>query len=43
MTPRLKARYREEVVPALMRELALANVMQVPGVEKVVKIGRAHV
>ena len=36
MTPRLKARYREEVVPALMRELGLSNVMQAPGLEKVV-------
>ena len=36
VTPRLKARYREEVVPALMRELGLSNVMQAPGLEKVV-------
>jgi hypothetical protein len=34
--PRLKARYREEIVPALREEFALANVMQVPGVTKVV-------
>jgi large subunit ribosomal protein L5 len=35
-TPRLRTRYREEVVPALRTELGLANVMQVPGLEKVV-------
>ena len=32
LTPRLKERYRSEIVPALKQELALANVMQVrPG------------
>jgi large subunit ribosomal protein L5 len=34
--PRLRTRYRDEVVPALMDRLGLANVMQVPGLEKVV-------
>jgi large subunit ribosomal protein L5 len=34
--PRLKVRYREEVVPRLKDELGLANVMQVPRLEKVV-------
>ena len=34
--PRLKQRYREEIVPALQQEFSLANVMQVPGVTKVV-------
>jgi large subunit ribosomal protein L5 len=34
--PRLKDRYRSEVVPALMKELSCTNVMQVPRVEKVV-------
>ena len=34
--PRLKARYREEIVPALMEEFDLDNVMQVPRVTKVV-------
>lgn len=34
--PNLKQRYREEVVPALMREFEYDNVMQVPAVEKVV-------
>ncbi|HXG42418.1 MAG TPA: 50S ribosomal protein L5 [Dehalococcoidia bacterium] len=33
--PRLKQRYREEVVPALMREFGYRNVMQVPRIEKV--------
>ena len=28
--PRLRTRYRDEVVPALKDELGLANVMQVP-------------
>ena len=34
--PRLKKRYREEIVPALQQEFAFENVMQVPGVTKVV-------
>ena len=34
--PRLKARYREEIVPALREEFSFANVMQVPTVTKVV-------
>ena len=34
--PRLKERYRREIAPALQRELALPNVMQVPRVTKVV-------
>jgi large subunit ribosomal protein L5 len=36
MTHVLKERYNEEVVPALLKELNLSNVMQVPRVEKVV-------
>ena len=35
-TPRLKARYRDEVRGALQNELGLDNVMQVPRLEKVV-------
>jgi large subunit ribosomal protein L5 len=35
-TPRLRKRYREELVPMLREQLGLANVMQVPSVEKVV-------
>ena len=34
--PRLKARYREQVLPKLQEEFALANVMQVPTVAKIV-------
>jgi large subunit ribosomal protein L5 len=34
--PRLKARYREEIVPALRTEFEIANVMQVPGLTKIV-------
>ncbi len=34
--PRLKARYREEIIPALREEFAFANVMQVPGLTKIV-------
>ena len=34
--PRLKTRYREELVPRLKDELGLANVMQVPRLEKIV-------
>jgi large subunit ribosomal protein L5 len=33
--PRLKARYRDEIVPALQEQLGLANVMQVPRFVKV--------
>jgi large subunit ribosomal protein L5 len=35
-TPRLRKRYREELVPILKEQLGLANLMQVPSVEKVV-------
>lgn len=34
--PRLKERYRTEIVPALMEEFGYENVMQVPHLEKVV-------
>ena len=34
--PRLKTRYREEIVPALRDEFQFANIMQVPGLTKVV-------
>lgn len=36
MPPRLKERYRSEVVQALIKELNYENVMQVPRLEKVV-------
>jgi large subunit ribosomal protein L5 len=34
--PRFKARYREEILPALKEEFGLPNVMMVPGVTKIV-------
>ena len=34
--PRLRERYREEVVPKLQQQLGLANALQVPRLEKVV-------
>jgi large subunit ribosomal protein L5 len=34
--PRLKARYREEILPALRDKFGYANVMQVPGLTKIV-------
>lgn len=34
--PRLKVRYNEEIRPALLADLALSNVMQVPGLSKIV-------
>jgi large subunit ribosomal protein L5 len=36
VTPRLKTRYREEIVPALRSEFEIGNVMQVPGLTKIV-------
>jgi large subunit ribosomal protein L5 len=36
MASRLKELYRQEAVPALMREFGYANVMQVPRLEKIV-------
>ena len=34
--PRLKELYREQIVPALQKELGYQNVMQVPGLQKIV-------
>ena len=34
--PRLKSRYREEIAPALRSEFSYANVMQTPGLVKIV-------
>ena len=36
VTPRLKTRYREEILPALKSEFDIKNVMQVPGLTKIV-------
>ena len=39
-TPRLKTRYREEIVPALMKEFNYSSIMQAPRIEKIaVNIG----
>ncbi len=34
--PRMKARYREEIIPAMREEFGFANIMQVPGLTKIV-------
>jgi large subunit ribosomal protein L5 len=34
-TPRLKKRYQEEIVPALMKEFSYKNIMQVPKLKKI--------
>ena len=36
VTPRLKTRYREEIIPALREEFDIKNIMQVPGLVKIV-------
>lgn len=36
IVPRLKTRYRDEIIPALKQEFTYSNPMQVPGVVKVV-------
>ena len=36
MTPRLSTRYKAEIVPPLMKEFNLVNVMQAPHLEKIV-------
>jgi large subunit ribosomal protein L5 len=36
MEHHLKERYLKEIAPALMKEFGLSNVMQVPGIEKVI-------
>ena len=36
VAPRLKTRYREEILPALREEFGYSNVMQVPGLTKIV-------
>ncbi|HZP26431.1 MAG TPA: 50S ribosomal protein L5 [Dehalococcoidia bacterium] len=36
MAPRLKERYKEEIVPAMMKEFSYSNVMEVPRLQKVV-------
>ena len=34
-TPRLKQKYQEEIVPALMKEFSYKNIMQVPRLKKI--------
>ncbi|MBM4128510.1 MAG: 50S ribosomal protein L5 [Nitrospira sp.] len=34
--PRLKERYRKEIIPAMMKEFSYKNVMQVPKIKKIV-------
>ena len=34
--PRMKSRYREEIIPAMQEQFQYANVMQVPGLTKIV-------
>ncbi len=36
IAPRFKTRYREEILPALKEEFGFSNVMQVPGLTKIV-------
>ena len=36
MIPRLKQRYKDEVIPVLQKELEFSNIMQVPRLEKIV-------
>ncbi len=36
VVPRLKTRYREEIIPAMMSEFEIANIMQAPGLTKIV-------
>lgn len=36
MTPRLKEKYLNEIVPAMMKEFSYGNIMQVPKIEKIV-------
>jgi large subunit ribosomal protein L5 len=36
VTPRLKTKYRDEIAPALKSQFEIANVMQVPGLTKIV-------
>jgi len=36
MTPRLKEKYKKDIIPAMMKEFSYKNIMQVPKVQKVV-------
>ena len=41
--PRLKAKYRETIVPALQDEFAYANVMQIPNLTKISLWKKSHI
>ena len=34
--PRLQKEYKEEIIPALMKDLDIKNIMQVPKIEKII-------
>ncbi len=36
MTPRLKEKYKKEIIPAMMKEFSYKNIMQAPKIQKVV-------
>lgn len=36
MTPRLKEKYKKDIVPAMMKEFSYKNIMQAPKIQKVV-------
>lgn len=36
MTPRLKEKYKKDIIPAMMKEFAYKNIMQAPKIQKVV-------
>jgi large subunit ribosomal protein L5 len=36
MTPRLKEKYTNEIVPAMMKEFSYGNIMEVPKIQKIV-------
>lgn len=36
MTPRLKEKYRNEIVPTMMKEFSYKGIMEVPKIDKVV-------
>ena len=36
MTPRLKEKYKKDIIPAMMKEFSYENIMQAPKVQKVV-------
>ena len=43
MSSRLKEMYTNEIVDAMIKKFGYKNIMEVPKLEKIVEIGRAHV